>query len=131
AEKARTARASGERPAGGGSPHAKDAATDAILVRGAARHREARRAGEEAEVQRVIARREVGLEPDLMIIDEDVARLPQSHRGTPLEHGMVAVVTALEAVDVDEHLPVFRYRTVNAEIRPQMVDPLGDHARHL
>ncbi len=44
----------------GGSPHADDAAADAVLVFRPARHLKARLTGEEAKVERVVARGEVG-----------------------------------------------------------------------
>src|SRR5689334_21069530 len=106
----------------GRSLNAEGAAVDAVFtVARPALDLEAALADEEAEEERVGARAEVGLERELVIIHDHVARQPQRHGVLPFADLVVAVVATLEAVDVDEHLPLALHAAQHLEVRTHVV----------
>src|SRR5438105_9326713 len=76
---------------------------DAIVtVTRSALHLEACVPHEEPEVHDVIPRREVRLQLELVVVHEQIVPLPERERVLALHRLVVAVVPAMEAVDVNE-----------------------------
>src|SRR5450755_4093283 len=67
-------------------------------------------AREQAEVDRVRTRGEVRLELELVVVDHEVARQPQSHRVLAVGGLVIAVVAPVVPNNVDEGLPLRRHR---------------------
>src|SRR5262245_37816894 len=105
----------------GRSADPEGARDHAIVLLGATRDAESGVSDEEAEVDGVPAGREVRLELELAVVDQDVARLPEVDGVLAVEHRVIAVVATLIAVDVQEGFPGPADRTQHTVVDPEVI----------
>src|SRR5262249_142457 len=106
--------------------HVERAANDAVVRRVATRDPVTRLSSVEAEIDGVVAGREVGVELKRELSDDRVPGLPEVHGVLAVEHRVISVVAALLAVDVNEGFPGAGDRLEHAIIETKLVGVLRD-----